>query len=106
MIADVDDQWVTVREAAAVLGRNAETVRRWVWSGKVRARKVGPRLMLARGDLDKAGHGPARSLTLSAWIAERDQERQLATARRGSSAADLVIEDRRRRSGEAVRARR
>ena len=106
MIADVDDQWVTVREAATMLGRNAETVRRWVWTGKVRARKVGSRLMLARPDLDAASRAPARSLTLSAWIAEREQARQLTTARRDSSAADLVIEDRRRRSSAALRARR
>lgn len=106
MIAEVDDQWVTVREAAAVLGRNTETVRRWVWSGKVRARKVGSRLMLARADLDAVGRASARSLTLSAWIAERDRAPQLATAQRDSSAADLVIEDRRRRASEALRARR
>lgn len=100
MVADDDDQWVSVRDAAAVLCRNAETVRRWAWSGKVRSRKVGTRLMLARADLDAAGRGRSTALTLGDWIAERDQAQELATAHRVDSAADLVIEARRRWSSE------
>lgn len=92
-----DDRWVTVRDAAAVLGVNAETVRRWAWSGKVRSDKVGSRLMLFRADLNAAGRGQTSAVTLRAWIAERDQVPELSNAQLAATAADLVIEDRKRR---------
>ncbi len=42
---------ITVREAARECGRNPETIRRWIWDGKLRARKLGNQLFVDRSDL-------------------------------------------------------
>src|SRR3990172_7541760 len=42
---------ISVREAAQQCGRNMETVRRWIWGGKLPARKLGNQLFIKRGDL-------------------------------------------------------
>jgi len=89
-----------VKAAAVLAGRTAETIRRWVWSGRLSARRRGNRLVLARGDVEAlAGGGERRQLSLADWA-------RLAVAamraRPGphESAADLVIEERRRRLEE------
>jgi hypothetical protein len=89
-----------IKAAARVAGRTAETIRRWVWSGRLSARKRGNRLVVARGDVEAlAGGGERLQLSLAEWA-------KLAKAalrgRRGpyKSAADLVIEERRRRLEE------
>jgi hypothetical protein len=89
-----------VKAAAALSGRTAETIRRWVWSGRLSAQKRGNRLVVARADVEAlAGRGERRPLSLGEWA-------RLAEAamrgRRGSheSAADLVIDERRRRLAE------
>lgn len=80
-----------VREAADYVGRTPETVRRWVWSGRVSALRRGNRLLIARAELDAAvsDQGPDR-LTLREWAE--------STCRRGTdatvTAASLVLEDR------------
>ncbi|MBL7209763.1 MAG: helix-turn-helix domain-containing protein [Dehalococcoidia bacterium] len=51
MAIEVDDKLVAVREAAAECGRNMETVRRWIWSGKLPAQKLGNQLFIKRTDL-------------------------------------------------------
>src|SRR5712692_907830 len=86
-----------VKAAALLAGRTAETIRRWVWSGRLSARRRGNRLVVARSDVEAlAGWGGGRPLSLAEWA-------RLAEAamrgRRGphESAADLVIEERRRR---------
>jgi excisionase family DNA binding protein len=42
---------LTVPEAAARLGRNPETIRRWIREGKLRARKVGTQHVIEEEDL-------------------------------------------------------
>jgi excisionase family DNA binding protein len=42
---------LTVAEAADRLGRNPETVRRWIRSGRLPARRVGTRHVIDDGDL-------------------------------------------------------
>jgi excisionase family DNA binding protein len=42
---------VTVREAARECGRTTETVRRWIWDGKLPAQKLGNQLFINRADL-------------------------------------------------------
>lgn len=42
---------ISVREAAKECGRNTETVRRWIWSGKLPAEKLGNQLFIKRTDL-------------------------------------------------------
>jgi hypothetical protein len=89
-----------VKAAALLAGRTAETIRRWVWSGRLSARRRGNRLVLARGDVEAlAGGGRRRPLSLAEWA------RLAEAAMRGrpgphKSAADLVIEERRRRLEE------
>jgi excisionase family DNA binding protein len=43
---------VTVPEAAKRVGRDPETVRRWIRSGKLRSQKVGTQYLIDEGDLD------------------------------------------------------
>lgn len=89
-------EMVGVREAARLAGRTPETVRRWVWSGRVVARKEGNRLLVPRSDIEAMGSGRAddgaeEPLTLGEWA------RRVADSRHGepgASAADLVIADR------------
>jgi DeoR/GlpR family transcriptional regulator of sugar metabolism len=45
------EKLVSIREAAALSRRSEETVRRWVWSGKVSAKKIGNQLFVSRVDL-------------------------------------------------------
>lgn len=83
-----------VREAALHVGRTPETVRRWVWSGKVTAIRQGHRLLIPRTDLDSA-------------VADRDQDQSRMSladwaacvprveSPQASSASALVLEDRR-----------
>lgn len=85
---------VDVREAAALVARTPETVRRWVWSGRVRARKSGNRLLLDRSELlASTGVGSARSrepaLRLADWVGLADARE--SRGRRGGSASDLVL---------------
>lgn len=88
-----------VREAAAYANRTPETIRRWVWSGRLTARKNGNRLLVARRDLDELLTPTDRKpLTLSAW-------QRLLPSGSAPPAADLVLEDRQRRDSGG-RARR
>lgn len=43
---------LTVPEAARRVGRNPETIRRWIRSGRLRSRKVGTQHLVAAIDLD------------------------------------------------------
>lgn len=51
MTIETEEKLVTVRQAALECGRNMETVRRWIWSGKLPAQKLGNQLFIKRGDL-------------------------------------------------------
>lgn len=41
---------INVREAAKECGRNMETVRRWIWAGKLPAEKLGNQLFIKKSD--------------------------------------------------------
>lgn len=56
MVLDME-QLITIREAARQCHRSAETVRRWVWGGKLHAEKVGNQLFVRRADLLRACEG-------------------------------------------------
>jgi excisionase family DNA binding protein len=43
---------LTVPEAARRAGRNPETIRRWIRSGKLQARKIGTQHVIEEEDLD------------------------------------------------------
>jgi len=47
----VMEELISVRDAAKESGRDMETVRRWIWSGKLPAQKFGNQLFIRRSDL-------------------------------------------------------
>ena len=98
-----DGELLEVRRAAALVGRHPETVRRWVWSGRLAARRSGHRLLVARDDLEALARHEGFVPTLAEW-ADRVGALRGRPGRGGSggSAADLVIEDRAGRSGEGA----
>jgi len=57
---------LTVPEAAARAGRDPETIRRWIRSGKLRARKVGTQHVIDELDLEALAEGQTLPLP-RAW---------------------------------------
>jgi excisionase family DNA binding protein len=51
----MQQQMLTVPEAARRVGRDPETVRRWIRSGKLRSQKVGTQHLIDEDDLDQFG---------------------------------------------------
>ena len=49
---------LTVPEVATMLGRNPETIRRWIRSGKLPARKIGTQHLIDDDDLSLVGYRP------------------------------------------------
>lgn len=92
-----------VRTAAALVHRNPETVRRWVWSGRLAARRRGRRILVARADVEALAGERTRSVVSLAEWAQRAQAspRHVGARRRARSAADLVLADRAQRSAGA-----
>jgi excisionase family DNA binding protein len=80
---------LTVPEAARRVGKNPETVRRWIREGKLTAHKVGTQHVIDELDLD-AFQGPSETVPLPAsW-------RQTIT---GEPMPDVVAAIRRSREG-------
>ena len=50
MASGTKDELISVREAARECGRNMETIRRWIWGGKLPAQKLGNQLFIKRSD--------------------------------------------------------
>ncbi len=95
---------LNINEAALLARRSPETIRRWVWSGKLAACRQGRRLMVSHDELISVirPQGIAEARSLAEWT---DMARQaLSKPGRPSvgSAADLVLSDRRRRSEGGV----
>lgn len=88
---------VDVREAAALSRRTPETIRRWVWSGRLRSVKSGNKLFVARADVAPAPQAAdnTRALTLGAWATLLPS----SEGGTGVSARALVLEDRDARAG-------
>jgi excisionase family DNA binding protein len=83
-------EMVDVREAARLAGRTPETIRRWVWSGRLSATRSGNKLLVPRRDLLASSDPEApRPGSLAEWAA------QLQAPRGGArTASDLVLDDR------------
>jgi excisionase family DNA binding protein len=66
-------EMVDVRRAAQLVRRTPETVRRWIWSGRLPAVRRGNRLLVARQALDDLTSSRATTagpeLSLRAWAA-------------------------------------
>jgi excisionase family DNA binding protein len=58
---------LTVPEAARKTGYDAETIRRWIRSGRLRARKVGTQHVIEEEDLAAATERPGRVSLPSEW---------------------------------------
>ena len=94
-------QEITVREAAQRAHRSEETIRRWIWSGRLPAHKRGNSYRIDVAHLDRVAvvydppdAGPAKSGSLGAWLDDLDRWKEGLPVASGASAADLVIEDR------------
>jgi len=46
----ITEELISVREAARECERNMETVRRWIWAGKLPAEKLGNQLFIKKSD--------------------------------------------------------
>lgn len=92
---------IDVREAARLTHRSPETVRRWIWSGRLAAHRSGRRLLIAPGDLEQllaVGGSSESAATLTEWFVEAQSALDGASGRTHRSAADLVLADRRARA--------
>lgn len=92
-------EMLDVRETAQVAGRTPETVRRWIWSGRLTARRHGNKLLVARVDVDDLVRGGAapQVLSLSEWADAVEGARltgSLGEPGAEGSAVDLVLDDR------------
>jgi excisionase family DNA binding protein len=92
---------VDVREAARIVDRSAETIRRWIWSGRLDASRRGNRLLISRQDLERIAGKRDRESNLPRSLRDwatmvRDDRRadRLGEQGRYQSAADLVLADR------------
>jgi len=80
---------ITVPEAAARVGRDPETIRRWIRSGRLRARKVGTQHVIEEEDLEgvlgdaRSVGAPERWRTFDSGRAAPDWVRALEDSRRG-----------------------
>jgi excisionase family DNA binding protein len=80
---------MTVPEAARRIGRDAETVRRWIRAGKLHARKVGTQHLIEESDLEQAlaedGSLPLPKAWKKTWTGEPqpDWVRLIHRSRRG-----------------------
>ena len=97
-------QELTVRQAANRAGRSEETIRRWIWSGRLAAVKRGTSYRIDVVHLEQImvemEEGSMRHTTPSVswqeWL-DAVAEWKSGLTTRMASAADLVIEDRRAR---------
>lgn len=103
MVIKTKRERITVREAAKECGRNAETIRRWIWSGKLPAEKLGNQLYVKREDLMDRCATIAKYKTVSLDLIERAARlRQTIKNRTGIEfdAAKLITEIREERDNE------
>ncbi len=63
---------LTVPEAAQRVGRNAETVRRWIRNGRLRSEKIGTQHLVDEADLDRLTDRPPPLTVPDGWGALPD----------------------------------
>jgi excisionase family DNA binding protein len=99
-------QELTVREAARRAGRSEETIRRWIWSGRLPAVKRGTSYridvvhleqVMAELDTGASVHATAPNTSLLAWLDEVEEWKRSVKTTPGESALDMLLEDRRAR---------
>ncbi len=94
-----------MRQAARRARRAEETIRRWIWSGRLPARKRGHNYVVLEQDLDATlARRPPRATpsapgtTLGEWLDEVQRFKASSSVSWHGSASELVLEDRRERS--------
>lgn len=104
-------QEIPVREAAKRVHRSPETIRRWIWSGRLPATKRGNTyyvdvmrlegiavemgITLYHGGNDQTGAVTGGTHRLDSWLAELERWKDTISNRATrETASDLVIEDR------------
>lgn len=103
MVIEAERKLITVREAAKQCGRNMETVRRWIWSGKLSAEKLGNQLFIKERDLEafclSKGINQKASFDVVKFLAEAKALRERIWKRTGTTfdVSELIEESRRRR---------
>jgi excisionase family DNA binding protein len=99
-------QELTVRQAAKRAGRSEETIRRWIWSGRLPAVKRGTSYRIDVMHLEQVmvefeAGGPGFHATpnqsMLAWLDELAEWKRGLKSTPGISAVDLLLEDRRAR---------
>jgi excisionase family DNA binding protein len=102
MVINFDEKKVTVREAALACGRNAETIRRWIWSGKLPAEKMGNQLYIKQSDLDFACSKKPELKPDEEWLirAQALQEKMRARGVKPIDSGELICEMREERMNE------
>lgn len=102
----VAEHELTVRQAARRAGRSEETIRRWIWSGRLPAVKRGTSYRIDVVHLEQVmvefqtggseGHATTNQSMLD-WLDEVAEWKRGMALSPKPTAADLVIEDRRAR---------
>ena len=94
---------LTVQQAARRVGRAAETVRRWIWSGRLPARKLGNVYYILAADLDAVSSGrqiprqrqeSGHRLTMAEWLDDVKRWKSTLNIAPTATAADLADEER------------
>jgi len=87
---------LTVAEAARRTGRHPETIRRWIWSGRIRAEKVGGRHLIPESELERADGVEAARRSAGGWLEAlyRMHDELGLRGRRIPSGAELVRAER------------
>ena len=97
---------LTVREAAWRAGRSEETIRRWIWSGRLPAIKRGTSYridvvhleqVIVELDTGVSADATAPKTSLLAWLDDVEEWKRSVNTTPGESALDLLLEDRRAR---------
>lgn len=89
-----------MREVARECHRTAETIRRWIWNGKLPASKLGNQLFVKRDDLARVSRDKARRVPggTAGTAEKRGYPNQLVVLRRARAVRDRI----RRRVGGTV----
>jgi len=97
---------LTVREAARRARRSEETIRRWIWTGRLPAVKRGTSYRIDVVHLQEvivevesgvSAHGTLPNIAMREWLEEVKQWKATLPTKPEVTASDLVIEDRRAR---------
>jgi len=102
MAIDIDREYISVKEAAKECAKNPETIRRWIWSGKLPSQKLGNQLFIKRSDLSHLQFGSRDTKKDEEWVirAKALRNRMKARGVKPINSAKLIQEIREERMRE------